>query len=170
MRVGLVSMVRRVWAPVGVKVRQPVQQVRQWRYLVVAIEVWAGRLWWCWTESMRSQETASVVRGWQQNTDLKAVVWDGAASHRSEVVQEVGFPLVQQPAYAPELNPAERLFEELRRVVEGKVYDTLAAKVAVLEAELRQWDADPARVSRLVGWSWIMDTLNQLPGPGTSAA
>lgn len=170
MRVGLVSVVRRVWAPVGVKVRQPVQQVREWRYLVAAIEVWAGRLWWCWTDTMRSEEVASVVRGWQQNTDLEAVVWDGASSHRSEVVQEVGFPLVQQPAYAPELNPAERLFEELRRVVEGKVYDTLAAKVAAIEAELRQWDADPERVSRLVGWSWIMDALNQLPHSQPSVA
>jgi hypothetical protein len=146
-----------------VKVRQRVQQVREWRYLVMAIEVWAGRLWWCWTNTMRSEETASVVRGWQQNTDVEAVVWDGASSHRSEVVQEMGFPLVQQPAYAPELNPAERFFEELRRVVERKVYDTLDAKVAALEAELRQWDADPERVSRLVGWSWIMNTLNQLP-------
>jgi hypothetical protein len=170
MRVGLVSVVRRVWAPVGVKVRQPVQQVREWRYLVAAIEVGAGRLWWCWTGPMRSREVASVVRGWQQNTDLEAVVWDGASSHRSEVVQEVGFPLVQQPAYAPELNPAERLFEELRRVVEGKVYDTLAAKVAAIEAELRQWDADPERVSRLVGWSWIMDALNQLPHSQPSVA
>ena len=42
MRVGLVSVVRRVWAPVGVKVRQRVQQVRKWRYLVLAIEVWSG--------------------------------------------------------------------------------------------------------------------------------
>jgi hypothetical protein len=105
MRVGLVGVVRRVWTPVGVKVGQPVQQVRQWRYLVVAIEVWAGRLWWCWMESMGSQGTASVVLGWQQNTNLKAVVWDGASSHRSGVVQEVGFPLVQQPAYAPEPIP-----------------------------------------------------------------
>jgi hypothetical protein len=137
---------------------------------VVAIEVWAGRLWWCWTETMGSQETASVVRGWQQNTNLKAVVWDGTSSHRSGVVKEVGFPLWQQPAYAPELNPAERLFEELRRVVEGKVYDTLAAKVAAIEAELRQWDADPERVSRLVGWSWIMATLNQLPYSQPSVA
>ncbi len=163
MRVGLVSVVRRVWAPVGVKVRQQVQKVREWRYLVVAIEVWAGRLWWCWTDTMRSEETAGVVRGWQQNTGLKAVVWDGAPSHRSAVVQDVDFPLVQQPAYAPELNPAERFFQELRRVVEGKVYDSLAAKVAALEAELRQWDADPKRMSQLVGWSWIMNTLNQLP-------
>jgi hypothetical protein len=165
MRVGLVSVVRRVWAPVGVKVRQPMQQVRQWRYLVAAIEVWAGRLWWCWTDTMRSQEVASIVRGWQQNTDLEAVVWDGAASHQSAVVQKVGFPLVQQPAYAPELNPAERLFEELRRVTEGKVYDSLDAKVAAIQAELQRWDADPNRLRRLVGWWWIQDTLNQLPGP-----
>jgi hypothetical protein len=65
---------------------------------------------------------------------------------------EVGFPLVQQPAYAPELNPAERLFEELRRVAEGKVYDTLDTKVAAIQAELQRWDANPDRLRRLVGW------------------
>jgi transposase len=80
-------------------------------------------------------------------------------------VQEVGFPLVQQPTYAPELNPAERLFEELRRVAEGKVYDTLDAKVAAIQAELQRGDANPDRLRRLVGWWWIMGTLNQLPGP-----
>lgn len=167
MRVGLVSVLRRVWAPVGVKVRQ---RVRKWRYLVLAIEVWAGRLWWCWTDTMRSEETASVLLGWPGNTDLAAVVWDGASSHRSEVVQDLGFPLVQQPAYAPELNPVERLIEELRRAVEGKVHDTLEAKVGAIEAELWKWDADPDRVRRLVSWPWIKDTLNQLPPPGTSAA
>src|SRR5919106_5726262 len=93
MRVGLVSVVRRVWAPVGVKVRQRVQQVRKWRYLVLAIEVWAGGLWWCWTDAMRSEETASVVWGWQRNTNLEVVVWDGAPSHWSQVVQDLGFPL-----------------------------------------------------------------------------
>lgn len=161
MRVGLVSVVRRVWTPVGVKVRQRVQQVRQWRYLVIAIEVLVGRLWWRWTNTMRSEEIAGVVRGWQQNTDVAAVVWDGASSHRSKLVREVGFPLVQQPAYAPELNPAERFFQELRRVVEGKVYDTIEAKMAAIEAELREWDTDPDRVRRLVGWSWILNTLGQ---------
>lgn len=170
MRVGLVSVLRRVWAPVGVKVRQQVQQVRKWRYLVLAIEVCAGRLWWCWTDTMRSEETASVVLGWQQNTGLEAVVWDGAPSHRSEVVQDLGFPLVQQPPYAPELNPVERLIEELRRAVEGKVFDTLEAKVAAIEAELRKWDVDADRVRRLAEWDWIRDTLNQLPDSNPIAA
>ncbi len=150
--------------------KERAQQVREWRYLVVAVEVQAGRLWWCWTDSMQGDTTASVVRGWQRNTDLEAVVWDGAASHRSRVVKEVGFPLVQQPAYAPELNPAERFFEELRRVVEGKVYPTLEGKVAAIEAELREWDADADRVRSLVGWWWIKDALNLLPEGEASAA
>ena len=88
MRVGLVSTVRRVWAPRGVKVRQKVQMVREWRYLVVAVGIGTGRLWWCWTETMMSEATASVVRGWQRNTTLDVVVWDGAPSHRSALVRE----------------------------------------------------------------------------------
>jgi transposase len=119
---------------------------------------------------MRSVETTSVVLGWQRNTDLEAVVWDGAPSHRAEVVQDLGFPLVQQPAYAPELNPVERLIEELRRAVEGKVYDSLDAKVAAIEAELRKWDVNPDRVRRLAYWDWIKDTLKQLPGLNPIAA
>jgi hypothetical protein len=45
---------------------------------------------------------------------------------------------VQQSAYAPELNSPERFFEELRRVVVGKLYDTINAKMAAIEAELRE--------------------------------
>ena len=169
MRVGLIGTVRRIWAPCGVKVRQAVQMVREWRYLVAAVDVQAGQLWWCWTETMSSAATASVVQGWQQHTDLEAVVWDGAPSHRSALVQDLGFPLVQQPAYAPELNPVERLFEELRRAVEGRVYASLETKVAAIEAELLAWDADPERVRRLMGWAWIMDALEQLPQPNSIA-
>lgn len=163
MRVGLLGTVRRVWAPRGVKVRQRVQQVREWRYLNLAVDVRAGRLWWCWTESMTSAAIASVVGGWQRHTDLDAVIWDGASSHRAADVVAIGFPLVLQPAYAPELNPAERVFQELRRAVDGRVYPSLEAKVAAIEAELRQWDADPDRVRHLVGWTWITRTLLQLP-------
>lgn len=38
MRVGLVSTVRRVWVPRGVKVRQKVQMVREWRYLMAILD------------------------------------------------------------------------------------------------------------------------------------
>jgi hypothetical protein len=170
MGVGLVSLVRRVWAPRGVKVRQKVQMVREWRYLVAAVDVVAGRIWWCWTDRVNGETMARVVGSWQQRTDLDGVVWDGATSHRGAAVWAWGFPLVVQPPYAPELNPAERLIEELRRAVEGRVYASLDPKVEAIEQDLQTWDANQDRVRRLAGWPWIVETLRALPQPSLMAA
>ena len=75
----------------------------------------------------------------------------------------MGVTLVAQPPYAPELQPAERVFEELRRAVEGQVYASLDEKVAAVERELRALAADPARVKSLAGWQWIDEAWAALP-------
>jgi hypothetical protein len=162
LRLGLHGRVRRVWAPRGVKVRQRVQLRYEWRYLVLAVDGITGRLWWQWTRSMRKAAIAPVVAAWH-TAGLEAVVWDGAPAHRSWMVREVGMTLITQPAAAPELNPVERLFQDLRRAVEGLVYATLEEKMAVVERELAALAADPVRLQRLTGWTWIADTRAQLP-------
>lgn len=162
LRLGLHGRVRRVWAPRGVKVRQRVQLVYEWRYLALAVDGATGRLWWQWTRSMRKEAIAPVVTAWQA-AGLQALVWDGAPAHRSRHVREVGLTLITQPAAAPELNPVERVFQELRRAVEGLVYATLEEKMAVVERELLALATDPARLRRLTGWAWITETLAQLP-------
>jgi hypothetical protein len=68
------------------------------------------------------------------------------------------------------LNPAERLVEEVRRHVEGRVYATLADKVAAVEAFLDELDADPARIRRLCGWDWINAAIATRPEPQENAA
>jgi hypothetical protein len=74
-------------------------------------------------------------------------------------VRAVGLPLLTQPAAAPELNPAERVLEEIRRRVEGRVSATLADKLAVVEEFLRDRQAAPARLQSLAGWAWIRSAL-----------
>lgn len=69
--------------------------------------------------------------------------------------------MITLPPDSPELNPAERVFEELRRVIEGTVYATLDDKVAAAEAELAKLDADLVRVQSLAGWAWITAALPQ---------
>lgn len=168
MRVGLHGTMRRVWGRRGVKVRQRVQFSYQWRYLVLVVDGRAGRLWWTWNATMQAAELVPVVRGIQLTTEVAAVVWDGAPSHRDERLARIGLPLIALPPYAPELNPAERVFEEIRRTIEGRVFATLDDKVAAVEALLREWDADPARVQRLAGWAWIHTAFAQLPAAGAS--
>ena len=94
---------------------------------------------------------------------LAALVWDRAATHHDQGVRALGLPLVEQPPASPELNPAERVFEELRRAVEGKVYATLDEKVEAVQAELARLDVDPERVRRLTGSDWITGAVRHLP-------
>jgi hypothetical protein len=164
MRVGLCGQVRRVWAPRGVKVRQRVQMAREWRYLALAVDGLRGTLRRCWIANMKGPAIAEAVPAWQAQ-GVEAVVWDGASGHRAPAVRRVGLTLLAQPPYAPELQPAARVFEELRRVVEGHVYATLEEKVAAVERELQALAADPARVKSLAGWHWIEEAWAALP-PG----
>ena len=86
-----------------------------------------------------------------------------ASSHRHELVRGVGLPLIGLPPYSPELNPAERVFEEVRRWIEGKVYPSLEDKVAAVEAYLTELEWNPDRVRGLAGWDWIEDAIQRLP-------
>ena len=90
-------------------------------------------------------------------------MWDGAPSHRDERVPALGLPLMTLPSSSPELNPAERCFEELRRAVEGEPYARLDDNVGAVQRLLAQWDADPARVRSLCSRQWIKDAAQALP-------
>ena len=78
------------------------------------------------------------------------------------VSESVPVARIFQPAYSPELNPAERIFEFLRDKVEGEVYESLSAKRTAIEAVLQQLVADPQVVKRIAGWRWILDSINAL--------
>jgi hypothetical protein len=164
MRLGLHGQVRRVWAPRGVKVRQRVQLRYQWRWLALAVDPLAGRLQWRWLPNLRKEAVADAAGAWKAD-GVAALVWDGAPSHRAKTVREAGPTLVALPPAAPALNPPERVFQELRRTVEGLVYATLEEKVAAVERALAALAADPARLRRLIGWGWIADNLARLPAP-----
>lgn len=158
MRAGLIGQVRRVWAPRGVKVEQLLEYQREWAYLNLGVNGLTGELRWGWTETMKSEAIASVVQEWGTK-GVKAVAWDRARSHRGSAYQHVEVKRIEQPAYSPELNPAERIFEYLRSKVEGKVYRTLAEKQESIEAELRELTANPEKVKSLAGWDWIRQSL-----------
>ncbi len=169
-RIGLRGTTRRVWGRRGVKVHQRLQLQYEWAYLFAAVDARAGTVWWDWVDTMQAAALRPVVAALRARDLLDALVWDGAPSHADATVRAVGLPLVALPSYSPELNPAERLFEEVRRRVEGTVYATLDDKVAEVEAFLRELDADPARVRSLCGWDWLTAAHDALPTPREKAA
>jgi hypothetical protein len=170
LRLGLRGTTRRVWGRRGTKVGQRLQLRYEWRYLFAAVDARAGTIWWDWVDTMKAVDLRPVIAELHARGALDALVWDGAPSHADADVRAVGLPLIPLPPYSPELNPAERLFEEVRRRVEGTVYATLDDKAAAVQAFLEELDADPARVRRLCGWDWITAAYDSLLQPAAKAA
>jgi len=161
LRLGLRGQVRRVLAPKGVKVVQRLQIEYRWRYLLLAVDPRSGQLRWQWLERFRQDQLKPVLADW----GLDAILWDGAGAHRGKTLREVPTQRLFLPPASPQLNPAERVFEEIRRRVEGRVYPDVAAKQAVVDAYLHDLAADPARVQRLCGWAWLLTAFAALPPP-----
>ena len=90
---------------------------------------------------------------------MQGVVWEHAAFHKGKAVGVKG---VHLPPYSPELNPAEHVFAEVRRWVEGRRYERTEAKKAAVEAVPRRLEAEE-KVSSLLGWRHIRQALHALP-------
>ena len=163
MRVGLRGLVRQVWGRRGVKVHQRLQLAYHWRYLFLVVNAQAGQLHWCWLDSMAGGQMGAAVGGLQKHTEVATVVWDGVPGQRNGWVRELGMPLIGLPPCSPELNPAERVFQEVRRAIEGKVYATLEDKMTAVAEFLRELEAEPERVRSLTWWDWIKAAVQQLP-------
>ena len=83
-----------------------------------------------WVESMKQADLRPVVQTWP----VGGVIWDQASSHRGKKIAALPIKQVFQPPYSSELNAAERVFEELRRAVEGRIYETVEHKKQAVEA------------------------------------
>lgn len=138
---------------------QRVQVKYVWSYLLLAVDPLRGRLRWAWLLRMNAEHLLPVLTQWK----LPAVVWDGAPAHKAKAMHALETVRIRQPAYSPELNPAERIFQEVRRHTEGKRYDSLEAKQQAAETYLKTLHANPERVKRLCSWAWIQQALDSLP-------
>ena len=159
LRLGLRGQVRRVLGLRGVPVVQRLQLTYRWSYLLLAVDPRAGTLRWRWLERCRAEPIKTVLAAWAPD----AIVWDGHGAHTAKLLAQLPTVRIRLPAYSPELNPAERVFEEVRRQTEGRTYATVADKQAVVEAYLTNLASDPARVRRLCGWAWLTAALDTLP-------
>jgi len=167
--VGLRGTTRRVRGRRGVKVRQPLQLKYEWRYLFAAVDGQAGRVWRNRVPSTKADAPWPTIAGIQERDVLDGLAWDDAPSHRDDESTDLDLGVVGPPPDSPEPDPAERLFEAIRRHVEGRVYASLDAKVADVEAAPEELDADPPRV-RLGGWDRINAAIASLPEPLEIAA
>jgi transposase len=159
-RLGLLPVLRRVWAPRAQRPTARVRQRYQWLYVYGFVRPSTGQTWWCLLPTVRAaaftRALAEFARDEGIDADHRAVlVLDRAGWHRAAaLVVPEGVDLVFLPTASPELQPAERLWPAVNEPVANRVFPDLAALEDALVARCRQLRSHRPPIQALTRYHW----------------
>ncbi len=159
-RFGRMVRPKRCWAP------EPLRPVigngyeREFVYVYGAVSPLQGELDWRLCREMNTVRMGEFLAQLSRAhpAELIVVVLDGASSHKAK---ELAIPdnirLLPLPPYAPQLNPQEHVWNELReKEFPNRVFNHLDAVVQQLQQGLPRLAADSERLRSLTAWPWII--------------
>jgi transposase len=161
MRYGLHTTHRRLWTPRTIRPEWKVKLSYQYGYLSVALNPITGHLITAFLPDMSQESYQAFLEHLQgEIAENILLVRDNAPSHMAKTLTVPPMiELNELPPYSPELNPAERFFEELRPLLANRIFESLEAlEDAITEILQRYWE-NPKIVQRLTAFPWIEEAL-----------
>lgn len=162
-RFGRISDTRRCWCPKPIRPMCKAMITQEYTYAYAAVSVLDGILDTMILPHVNSDcmqifldEVAS-----RHPNDKIVMVLDGAGWHKAASLKlPENMKLLPLPPYAPELNPVEHVWDELREKAFGNlVFSSLDALEDHLEVSLLAMEHDRQGVRSIVAWPWIINSL-----------
>lgn len=163
-RFGRMSRPRRCWAPAGTR---PVMQngyEREFTYVYGAVSPLEGGFDYCLCEKMNTEHMGGFLKQVSEKyaDEYILMVVDGASSHKAKALEvPANIALIALPAYSPQLNPQENVWDEIReKNFPNRVYGSMEAVREQLTAGLQTFANSPSSVTSLTAWPWIRSILS----------
>lgn len=159
-RFGRMVRLRRCWAPAPQRPIVANGYEREFVYVYGGVSPREGELDWMICSKMNTERMSAFLA--QVHTahpdEFMVMVIDGASSHVSkDLVVPENIRLLRLPAYAPELNPQEHVWDEIReKEFPNRVFADLPSVTNQLEQGLPRLAADPQRLRSITAWPWIV--------------
>ncbi len=159
-RLGVLPVTRRVWAPCGQRPIAPVRRRFQWLYVYGFVRPRTGQTWWALLPTVSAKAFSLALRAFARDEEIgptrrAVLVLDQAGWHTAKVLDlPEGIHLAFLPAYSPELQPAERLWELVDAPVANRSFPDLDALEGVLAARCRTLERQCSRIKPLTHYHW----------------
>jgi transposase len=162
-RFGLHTIVRRCWGLRGVRVVKTNQKKYQWGYLYGALEIGTGKTEALFMPNVGLEVSETFLRHLAQSEPEAehVVIWDGAGFHQKAGTHALPdrVHVIQLPAYSPELNPIEKLWDVLKDGLCNRLFHSMEELWQALCVELEPF-YQPERVHQLLGSGPILAPAN----------
>lgn len=163
MRAGTRTECKRRWSSRG---HRPVCKVKlgyEFTYLYAAIAPATGKLIALLLPDMTKDCFTLFVDHFKEQTKALhgthgvVLIADKAGSHQRSVCEQRGIAFEPLPTACPELNPAERFFEELRKELSNRIFSTIEHLERYLCRILKKYFSHPNRLVQLCHYPYIRD-------------
>jgi len=158
-RFGRINEPRRCWAPGLVRPEALYQTVREYTFTYAAVSPHDGVLDSLILPVVDSEAMLLFLKevSSRHSEEFVMMILDKAGWH---IAKEVAVPenmrLVFLPAYSPQLNPVEHLWDEIKeKWFTNKVFQSLEAVEDLLADALAALENDEKRIHSLTGFDWI---------------
>lgn len=162
-RFGRINDIRRAWAPKPMRPMCKAMITHEYTYAYAAVDIMTGELDSLILPHVNTDCMQMFLDevGARHPLEHIVMVVDGAGWHRSLALAPPNhMTLVRLPPYAPELNPVEHLWDELReKFFHNLVFKSLSALEDQLEVGLRTLEIDHARCKSIVHWPWLVNAF-----------
>jgi len=158
-RYGLISVIRRYWTLKGQRPTVPYQTKFQWGYVYGALDVVTGQAAFLYTPTVSLEWTEAYLQELiaRDPEAMHIMMWDRAGFHLTAESPELpeAVRVVPLPAYSPELNPIESLWDPVKRRIANDVWETLEKIEAAISEVLEPFWQHIEQVQSLLGDSWL---------------
>jgi transposase len=95
----------------------------------------------------------------QSMDEFKIIMLDNGAFHKGQnLIIPKNIALLFIPPYSPELNPAEKIWQKIKRAFSGRIYETLDHVSEFITQQVNQLTNE--QVKSICGYDYIFSSLN----------
>ena len=164
MRYGLNPLTRKMWCRKGVRAIAPSKRRYQNGYLYGALEVGGEGAEFLFTPSLNKQWDLGFLKQLSRSSPdaIHIVIGDGAGFHHKgpDEALPTNIRIITLPAYCPELNPAEKLWDIVKDGICNQLWPDLDKLEDAITQKIRPYWEDATKVVSLIGDGYLLSELN----------
>lgn len=160
MRYGTRTAAKRRWSRQG---RRPVCKVKigyEWGYLFLALCPATADMFACYCSHLDKTCFEYFITEFNKHLQAKAIassvllIGDKATAHQGSLLPD-SIHWQSLPTACPELNPVERFFEELRKILANRIFEDKRQVEQCLTFWLNDYQKQPEQIIQLTQFTWL---------------